>query len=79
MLQVGLVKMNKLEINITTHFHSGCKNTEGLVINIMKETYNNNCGGTNGMYEWAYLTQLSKPCQIIKNYPSIQRSWRGRR
>ena len=51
MVQVGLVKMNKLVIKITTQFHSGGINTDRAVVNNTKEAYNYNCGGTGGRIE----------------------------
>ena len=48
MLKVGGVKMNKLEIKITKHFHSGGMNTYRFVINNKKKTYDANRGGTVG-------------------------------
>ena len=44
--------MNKLEIKITTHYHSGVNNKDRLGINNTKETYNDNCGGTGGRSEF---------------------------
>ena len=52
MLQVGLGNMNKLDIKTTTHFHRGGMNTNILVTNNTKETYNYNCGGTGGRVEY---------------------------
>ena len=78
MLQVGLVKMNKLEIKITTNFHSGGMNTDKLVINITKKTYKDNCVGIGRSSGCALLPQLSNTYLIMLNNPSIQRSWKGR-
>ena len=49
---MGLVETNKLEIKTTTHYHIDGMNTDILIINNTKVTYNNKCGGTGGSSEW---------------------------
>ena len=54
-------------------------NKDMIFINNMKEIYNDNCVGADRRVAWEYLPQVSKPCPIILNYPTIQISWRGSR
>ena len=51
MFQVGLIRMNILEINITTYYHIGSTNTGRLVINNTK-TVNDKCLGTGVKSGW---------------------------